>query len=68
MDFFMLEMEHAGKILIILGWPFLAAIKENINIANGTITLMVDEKEVEFSLHGIATTPLVADDQTYFRD
>lgn len=56
-------MENAGEIPLILGHPFLAMTHTNINIANGTMTLIVEGKEVMFDLHEIVQALVVVDDQ-----
>lgn len=55
-------MKNFGKISLILGRPFLAITQADINVANGTITLMVEGKEVEFNLNGVAAAPMATDD------
>lgn len=66
-DFVVLEMDSVDEISLLLQRPFLATTHANINFTNGTMILTVKEKKVEFDLHGITTTPMVADDWTCFR-
>lgn len=64
--FVMLEIDYAEEISLIPDWPSLATTQANINATKRTITLKVDGKKVEFDLYGIATTLLMAYDQTMF--
>lgn len=45
-DFVVLDMENIGDVLLILERLFLATTQVNINVANATMTLIVDGKKI----------------------
>ncbi|XP_058008920.1 uncharacterized protein LOC131183072, partial [Hevea brasiliensis] len=49
-DFIVLEMEEDVRTPIILGRPFLATARANIDVKNGKLKLTVGEEEIEFNL------------------
>lgn len=49
-DFVVLNKEEDGNIPLILGSHFVAAGKALINVANGTLTLKVQEETITFNV------------------
>lgn len=53
-DFVVLEIDNGDEIPLILDTSFLVMTQANANIANVTMNLIVEGKEMEFEIHEIA--------------
>ncbi|XP_057993062.1 uncharacterized protein LOC131174042 [Hevea brasiliensis] len=58
-DFIILEMEEDVRKPIILGRPFLATARANIDVKNGKLKLTVEEEKIEFNLLQHSKEPAV---------
>ncbi|XP_017982314.1 PREDICTED: uncharacterized protein LOC108663240 [Theobroma cacao] len=58
-DFIVLETEDDIQIPLILGRPFLATTRANIDVKNGKITFKVGEEKVVFNLFNATNYPYI---------
>lgn len=60
-------MSNVRETPLILSQPFLETTQANINVANGIITLMVDDKEMVFDFYGVPLLPFQLMSKPAFR-